>query len=103
MAQVTQELINQLEALMEEVDESLKKTFQNVHQGYPHETFTRFLKAREGDVQKARKMLVDCLEWRVQNDIDNMLAKPIVPEELYRGIRDSQLVGLSGYSKEVSV
>ncbi|KAG2299278.1 hypothetical protein Bca52824_035750 [Brassica carinata] len=26
--------------------------------------------------------------------------KTIVPVELYRGIRDSQLVGLSGYSKE---
>ncbi|XP_057795159.1 phosphatidylinositol/phosphatidylcholine transfer protein SFH2-like [Salvia miltiorrhiza] len=100
MALVTQEAINQFEALMEEVDEPLKKTFQNVHQGYPHETFTRFLKAREGNAQKAHKMLVDCLEWRVQNDIDNMLAKPIVPEELYRGIRDSQLVGLSGYSNE---
>ncbi|KAG6423903.1 hypothetical protein SASPL_114311 [Salvia splendens] len=47
--------------------------------------------------------LVDSLEWRVQNDIDNMLAKTIVPEELYRGIRDSQLVGLSGYSNEVIV
>ncbi|KAK6124544.1 hypothetical protein DH2020_041714 [Rehmannia glutinosa] len=43
---------------------------------------------------------VDCLEWRVQNDIDGMLAKPIVPVELYRAIRDSQLIGLSGYSNE---
>ena len=30
------------------------------------------------------------------------MQKPIVPVELYRGIRDSQLVGLSGYSKEVT-
>ena len=30
------------------------------------------------------------------------MKKPIVPVELYRGIRDSQLVGLSGYSKEVA-
>ncbi|KAG6420883.1 hypothetical protein SASPL_117427 [Salvia splendens] len=29
-----------------------------------------------------------------------LLQKPIVPEELYRGIRDSQLVGLLGYSNE---
>ncbi|KAL0310799.1 UNVERIFIED_CONTAM: SEC14 cytosolic factor [Sesamum angustifolium] len=100
MAVVPQESINQFEALMEEVDESLKRTFQNVHQGYPHETLTRFLKAREGNVTKAHKMLVDCLNWRVQNDIDDMLAKPIVPEELYRAIRDSQLIGLSGYSHE---
>ncbi|KAL0734640.1 hypothetical protein Bca4012_010850 [Brassica carinata] len=40
------------------------------------------------------------LEWRTQNEIDNILTKPIIPVELYRGIRDSQLVGLSGYSKE---
>ncbi|KAL0407181.1 UNVERIFIED_CONTAM: SEC14 cytosolic factor [Sesamum latifolium] len=95
MAVVPQESINQFEALMEEVDESLKRTFQNVHQGYPREPLTRFLKAREGNVTKAHKMLVDCLNWRVQNDIDDMLAKPIVPEELYRAIRDSQLIGLS--------
>ncbi|KAL3820847.1 hypothetical protein ACJIZ3_006752 [Penstemon smallii] len=100
MAVVPQETIHQFEALMEEVDDSLKRTFQNFHQGYPHETLTRFLKARDGNVTKAHKMLVDCLEWRLQNDIDDMLAKPIVPVELYRGIRDSQLIGLSGYSNE---
>ncbi|KAH6825850.1 Sec14p-like phosphatidylinositol transfer family protein [Perilla frutescens var. hirtella] len=100
MAEISQEAIDQLEALMAEVDILLKRTFQNVHQGYPHEAFARFLKAREGNVPKAHKMLVDSLEWRVQNDIDNMLAKPIVPMELYRGIRDSQLIGLSGYSNE---
>lgn len=60
----------------------------------------RFLKAREWNVPKAHKMLVDCLNWRVENDIDNILAKPIVPTDLYRGVRDSQLIGLSGYTKE---
>lgn len=30
-----------------------------------------------------------------------LLQKPIIPPELYRAVRDSQLVGLSGYSKEV--
>ncbi|KAL0363112.1 UNVERIFIED_CONTAM: SEC14 cytosolic factor [Sesamum calycinum] len=101
MAVVPQEAIDQFEALMEEeVDESLKRTFQNIHQGYPCETLMRFLKAREGNVTKAHKMLVDCLNWRVQNDIDDMLAKPIVPVELYRAIRDSQLIGLSGYTNE---
>ncbi|KAF5728523.1 phosphatidylinositol/phosphatidylcholine transfer protein SFH9-like [Tripterygium wilfordii] len=44
--------------------------------------------------------LVDCLNWRVQNEIDNILAKPIVPIDLYRSVRDSHLVGMSGYSKE---
>ncbi|PNT75658.1 hypothetical protein BRADI_1g36420v3 [Brachypodium distachyon] len=74
--------------------------FQNVHQGYPTETLVRFLKARDWDATKAHKMLVDSLNWRIQNEIDSILEKPIVPLELYRSIRESQLVGLSGYSKE---
>ncbi|KAI8567172.1 hypothetical protein RHMOL_Rhmol02G0100100 [Rhododendron molle] len=100
MGMVTQEAIDQLQVLMEEVDEPLKKTFKNVHRGYPTETLARFLKAREGNVSKAHSMLVDCLKWRVENDIDGILAKPIVPIDLYRAIRDSQLIGLSGYSRE---
>ena len=31
------------------------------------------------------------------------IQKPIVPTELYRAVRDSQLIGLSGYSKEVLI
>ncbi|KAK6269195.1 hypothetical protein QUC31_013355 [Theobroma cacao] len=73
---------------------------QNVHQGYRAETLARFLKAREWSVVKAHKMLVDSLLWRVQNDIDNILTKPIFPTELYRAVRDSQLIGMSGYSRE---
>lgn len=30
---------------------------QNVHQGYPTESMMRFLKAREGNVSKAHKMV----------------------------------------------
>ncbi|MBA0792321.1 hypothetical protein Gohar_016830, partial [Gossypium harknessii] len=71
-----------------------------MHQGYPTEALVRFLKARDWNVQKAHKMLIDCLQWRIQNEIDNILAKPIIPTDLYRAVRDSQLVGLSGYSKE---
>ncbi|MCL7050261.1 hypothetical protein MKW94_018984, partial [Papaver nudicaule] len=56
--------------------------FQNIHQGFIDEALVRFLKARDWNVVKARKM------------------KPIVPTDLYRGIRDSQLIGLSGYSNE---
>ncbi|KAL6954514.1 hypothetical protein U1Q18_008727 [Sarracenia purpurea var. burkii] len=100
MGIITQDAIDQFQASMEQVDEPLKRAFQNIHQGYPAETLFRFLKAREGNITKAHKMLVDCLKWRVENDIDNMLAKPIVPTDLYRAVRDSQLVGLSGYSKE---
>ncbi|KAJ1441224.1 CRAL/TRIO, N-terminal domain [Sesbania bispinosa] len=94
-----QEAINQLQSLMENVDEQQKNTFQNMHQGYPTETLVRFLKARDWNVAKAHKMLIDCLHWRLENEIDKVLEKPI-PVDLYRAMRDSQLVGMSGYSKE---
>ncbi|KAJ9536819.1 hypothetical protein OSB04_un000043 [Centaurea solstitialis] len=74
--------------------------FQTMHQGYPEEALIKFLKARDGNVPKAYKMLVDCLNWRIQNEIDNILAKPIVPADFYREVRDSQLIGMSGYTKE---
>ncbi|PPR89802.1 hypothetical protein GOBAR_AA30885 [Gossypium barbadense] len=77
-----QEAIKQFLSLMENVDEKMKNTFQNMHHGYPTETLVRFLKARDWNVQKAHKM------------------KPIIPVDLYRAVRDSQLVGVSGYSKE---
>ncbi|XP_022753018.1 phosphatidylinositol/phosphatidylcholine transfer protein SFH11-like isoform X2 [Durio zibethinus] len=67
-----QEAIKQFMSLMENVDDRMKGTFQ----------------------------LIDCLHWRIQNEIDNILAKPIIPTDLYGAVRDSQLVGLSGYSKE---
>ncbi|KAH1063075.1 hypothetical protein J1N35_028062 [Gossypium stocksii] len=95
-----QEAIKQFLSLMENVDEKMKNTFQNMHHGYPTETLVRFLKARDWNVQKAHKMLIDCLQWRLQNDIDNILSKPIIPVDLYRAVRDSQLVGVSGCSKE---
>ncbi|RAL49117.1 unnamed protein product [Cuscuta campestris] len=100
MVYVEEEMIEQLHALIENIDEPLKRTWKNVHQEYQTETLARFLKARDGNVSKAHKMLTDCLNWRIRNDIDNILAKPIIPSELYRAIRESQLVGISGYSKE---
>ncbi|XP_059438183.1 SEC14 cytosolic factor [Corylus avellana] len=100
MGIVSHEAINQFQALIDPVEEPLKRTFQNVHQGNLTETLVRFLKARDGNVAKAHKMLVDCLNWRVQNEIDNILAKPIVPAELYRAVRNSHLIGVSGYSRE---
>ncbi|KAG8094747.1 hypothetical protein GUJ93_ZPchr0012g19616 [Zizania palustris] len=90
----------QLTRLLDQAEEPLKQTFQNVHQGYPAEALVRFLKAREWHVLKARDMLVDSLNWRIQNEIDSILEKPIIPVDLYRSIRETQLVGLSGYSKE---
>uniref|UniRef100_A0A5B7B6S1 CRAL-TRIO domain-containing protein n=1 Tax=Davidia involucrata TaxID=16924 RepID=A0A5B7B6S1_DAVIN len=100
MVIITQDVIKHFHKLMEEIDQPLKNTFENMHQGYPTETLARFLKARDGNVSKAHKMLVDCLNWRLQSEIDNILAKPIIPTDLYRAVRDSQLVGMSGYSKE---
>ncbi|XP_020570993.1 phosphatidylinositol/phosphatidylcholine transfer protein SFH9-like isoform X2 [Phalaenopsis equestris] len=72
----------------------------NMHQGCPSDTIVRFLKARDWNVPKAHKMLMDCLNWRLQNEIDKILSKPILPVDLYRAVRDSQLLGLSGYSKQ---
>ncbi|PWZ13789.1 hypothetical protein Zm00014a_043174 [Zea mays] len=46
-------------------------------------------------------MIVECLNWRIQNEIDSVLERPIAPVDLYRSICDSQLIGLSGYTKEV--
>ncbi|KAK4420854.1 SEC14 cytosolic factor [Sesamum alatum] len=100
MVFITEEMIKQFQTLMEKVDEPLKKTFQNIHNGYQRENLARFLKARDGDISNAHKMLVDCLNWRIQNEIDDILAKPINPTDLYKAIRDSQLTGMSGYSKE---
>ncbi|KAL6859017.1 hypothetical protein ACP4OV_018019 [Aristida adscensionis] len=95
-----EDAVSQLSLLLEDLDAPLKRSFQNVHQGYPKETMMRFLKAREWNVAKAHKMIVDSLNWRVENEIDSVLERPIVPVDLYRSIRDSQLVGLSGYTKE---
>ncbi|GAB4845914.1 hypothetical protein Ancab_024920 [Ancistrocladus abbreviatus] len=100
MGIASEDAIKQFQSLMEGVDEPLKQTFKNMHQGHPTETLVRFLKAREWNVDKAHKMLVDCLNWRVQNEIDDILTKPIIPVDVYRAIRDSHLVGMSGFSKE---
>eukprot|EP00250_Pteridium_aquilinum_P010182 c19200_g2_i1 orf=370-1416(-) len=95
--------IRQLKALVEEAaaeDNELKIAFKNLHQGYPDETFERYLKARDGHVSKAFKMIVDCLHWRINNDIDNILSKLIQPKETYEALRDSQLIGVTGYCKQ---
>ncbi|GLJ23611.1 hypothetical protein SUGI_0447170 [Cryptomeria japonica] len=100
MAGEISEAIKQMNAFVEKVDEPLKKSFQIMHQGYVHQNLERFLRAREGNVAKANKMLLDCLYWRVQNEIDNILAKPIQPREVYNDVRESQLIGMTGYCKK---
>ncbi|KAI7734103.1 hypothetical protein M8C21_018902 [Ambrosia artemisiifolia] len=97
---IPQEIITQFQNSIKSFDEQLKNTFENFHHGYPIETLVRFLKARDSNIPKAHQMLVDCLQWRIQNHIDDILSKPIVPVDFYRGVRDSQLTGMSGYTKE---
>uniref|UniRef100_A0A0D9WRY7 CRAL-TRIO domain-containing protein n=1 Tax=Leersia perrieri TaxID=77586 RepID=A0A0D9WRY7_9ORYZ len=81
-------------------DAAVEELARLLDQGYPTETLLRFLKAREWHVSKARDMLVDSLNWRIKYEIDSILETPIIPADLYRSIRDTHLVGLSGYSKE---
>ncbi|KAK1417992.1 hypothetical protein QVD17_27128 [Tagetes erecta] len=100
MVVITQDMIKQFQILMEATDDPLKIAFQNLHKGCPTETVIRFLKARDGNISKAHNMLLDCLNWRIENGIDQILSKPILPAEFYRSIRDSQLIGLSGYTKD---
>uniref|UniRef100_A0A7N0UW90 CRAL-TRIO domain-containing protein n=1 Tax=Kalanchoe fedtschenkoi TaxID=63787 RepID=A0A7N0UW90_KALFE len=99
-AVASEDAIGQLRSLMDDIEEPLKRSFENVHQGNPTNVLIRFLKAREYDVSKAHTMLEESLRWRVENDIDNILARPIVPSELYRAVRDSQPIGLSGFTRE---
>ncbi|WOH00167.1 hypothetical protein DCAR_0519525 [Daucus carota subsp. sativus] len=98
----SEHLINEFQKMIDDsqFDGPLKITFEAMHQGYPRENLCRFLKARDDNIAKAHTMLLDCLNWRIQNEIDDIMAKPIVPEHVYRAVRDSQLVGMSGYSKE---
>ncbi|XP_071730277.1 SEC14 cytosolic factor-like [Rutidosis leptorrhynchoides] len=100
MGIITQDMIKQFQSLLESTEESLKIKFENLHQGYPTEAVIRFLKARDGNVSKAYTMLIDCLNWRIENEIDKILSKPIIPAEFYRSVRDSQLIGMSGYTKD---
>ncbi|CAF1736594.1 hypothetical protein HID58_086480 [Brassica napus] len=100
MGIVSEQAVDEFQELIDKVEEPLKTTFKNVHQGYLRETLIRFLKARDWNLIKAHTMLVECLRWRVDNQIDSILSKPIVPSELYRDVRDSQLIGMSGYTRE---
>ncbi|CAN1336581.1 Phosphatidylinositol/phosphatidylcholine transfer protein SFH2 [Linum perenne] len=98
MGMGSQDAIDQLGSLMDQVDEPLKRTYQNVHQGYQVETLARFLRARDWNVPKAHKMHSECCNFLVR--CHSFLQKPIVPADLYRSVRDSQLIGMSGYSRE---
>jgi hypothetical protein len=74
MGIVSEEAIDEFQELMDQVEEPLKKTYERVHQGYLRENLGRFLKARDWNVCKAHTMLVECLRWRVDNEIDSILS-----------------------------
>ncbi|KAJ7546860.1 hypothetical protein O6H91_08G057700 [Diphasiastrum complanatum] len=76
------EALEQMQVFIDGVDERLRSSFENMHVGYPMQTFERFLKAREGNVAKANKM------------------RPILPKERFDAIRESQLIGFSGFCKQ---
>ncbi|XP_074338809.1 uncharacterized protein LOC141676975 isoform X2 [Apium graveolens] len=69
------------------VEEPHKTAFQNVHRGHPAEALEHFLKAGEENVSEGHKMLVDCLNWRVENKIDDILALWMHKEEEYHLMR----------------
>eukprot|EP00897_Mesotaenium_endlicherianum_P006252 jgi/Mesen1/5655/ME000286S04870 len=48
---------------------------------------------------KATFELVDCLGWRVKNDVDNILSRPFSEDKLKK-IRATQLYGMTGFDKE---
>lgn len=100
---IPQGAVAQLRDLVEEAiteNPKLAAAYKNLHQGYPDVVAQRILKARDINVSKAFKMLLDCLHWRVKNDIDNILSKPIEPKELYDAIRESLLIGMTGFCKQ---
>jgi hypothetical protein len=92
--------VKELLEIVDGLDEPLRRSFQSMHSDYPEAALERFLKARDEDVTKTGKMLVDCLNWRVNNKIDNILAKPILPKEKFDLIRQTQLIGFCGFCKQ---
>eukprot|EP00250_Pteridium_aquilinum_P000139 c10159_g1_i1 orf=49-1068(+) len=103
MVSASPEAIRQLTLTLQEAtagDAQLTLAYKNLHKGYPEVIAERFLKARDNNVFKARKMVMDCLHWRIDNDIDNILSKPIGTKETYDAIRESQPIGMTGFCKK---
>eukprot|EP00246_Nothoceros_aenigmaticus_P003739 TRINITY_DN14923_c0_g1_i2.p1 TRINITY_DN14923_c0_g1~~TRINITY_DN14923_c0_g1_i2.p1 ORF type:complete len:347 (-),score=57.06 TRINITY_DN14923_c0_g1_i2:518-1558(-) len=100
MDAVSRDAINKMQEYVDALDGTMKRSFENIHQGNSAHALSRFLKAREGVILKANQMLDDTLRWRLDNDIDNILAKPIEPKSAYDAIRHSQLIGMSGFCKK---
>lgn len=48
-------------------------------------------------------ILILCYNFVADMNTASFVQKPIVPTELYRAVRDSQLIGMSGYSREVPI
>ncbi|KAF3560888.1 hypothetical protein DY000_02013741 [Brassica cretica] len=56
MGIVSEQAVDEFQELIDKVEEPLKTTFKNVHQGYLRETLIRFLKARDWNLIKAHTM-----------------------------------------------
>ncbi|KAJ7960804.1 Phosphatidylinositol transfer protein SEC14 [Quillaja saponaria] len=65
MSITNQEAVRQFQSLMEEMDESMKKTIQ-----------VSLLFANFANISKPFQ-LVDCLQWRIQNEIDTVVTPSI--------------------------
>lgn len=92
--------VKELRKFVDDLDTPLQRSFQNLHGGDPDGALERFLQARDEDVTRASKMLLDCLNWRVSNNIDGVLSSPILPKEKFDAIRRSQLIGFCGFCKQ---
>ncbi|KAH7279710.1 hypothetical protein KP509_37G032700 [Ceratopteris richardii] len=77
MVYATPEAIRELTVAVDQATEGNKllvEAYKNMHGGHPVEVASRFLKARENDVSRALQMILDSLQWRIIDDIDNVLS-----------------------------
>ncbi|KAH7279711.1 hypothetical protein KP509_37G032700 [Ceratopteris richardii] len=101
MVYATPEAIRELTvAVDQEGNKLLVEAYKNMHGGHPVEVASRFLKARENDVSRALQMILDSLQWRIIDDIDNVLSRPIEPKDTYDAIRESIPIGMTGFCRK---
>ncbi|KAH7372515.1 hypothetical protein KP509_17G007900 [Ceratopteris richardii] len=103
MVSATRESIKELTLALQQAtsgDGKLAASYKNLHRGRPEFVSERFLKARENNVAKALKMILDSLHWRIANDIDSILSRPIGSKEIYDSILESQPIGMTGYCRK---
>lgn len=80
-------------------DPALRSSWEVMHAGYPDASIGRFLKARDYDASKAHHMLTECLKWRIKNEVDTILSRPLEGDR-FEKIRATQLYGMSGFDHQ---